>query len=83
MEMEIPESHPWMEWLRQYADESMANGGSMRHGVLTVSVGGVEQRYDLVDVNMDGGRSVTFTARWRMFGKPEQQTGDRSRGGLR
>jgi hypothetical protein len=60
-----------MAWLRQYADESMSNGGAMRHGVLTVSLGGVEQRYDLLNVNTDtAARQVTFTARWRMYGDP-------------
>lgn len=77
MEVEIPESHPWMTWLKQYADESQTNGGLMRHGVLKVSLGGIEQRYDLLNVDMDSrGRSLTFKAVWRMYGDPEDTTYD-------
>jgi hypothetical protein len=61
-----------MEWLQRYADETQASGGLRRHGVLTVSLGGIEQRYDLLNVTMDSQRqSCTFTARWRMYGQPD------------
>lgn len=69
VEVEIPAHHPWMSWLEQYADESQSNGGLMQHGVLTMKLGDTEQRYDLLEVNMDS-RSMTYTAVWRMYGDP-------------
>ena len=74
IKVEIPPTHPWMDWLKRYAHESMDNGGLMRHGILTVSLGGIKQRYDVLNVDMD--RDGNFTAEWRMYGEPEDTNYD-------
>jgi hypothetical protein len=71
IEMEIPANHPYLQWLHQHQHELMDNGGLMPHGVLTVSLGGVEQRYDLVRVDYEGYRQdAHYQATWRMYGDP-------------
>lgn len=50
IEMNIPHNHPYFRWLHNYRHEAMDTGGLMRHGVLTLKLGGIEQRYDFVSV---------------------------------
>jgi hypothetical protein len=72
-EMEIPLHHPWLEWLQRHQHEMMDNGGLAPHGVLTMTLGGVTQRFDLTEVrSLDyrGSGEGTATTIWRMYGNP-------------
>lgn len=73
--MNIPHNHPYFRWLHNYRHEAMDTGGLMRHGVLTLKLGGIEQRYDLVSVETPNHYGeVAIKATWRMYGSPGHLT---------
>jgi hypothetical protein len=72
-EIEIPRNHPWFTWLVAYHEHVQRNGGRLEHDVLTVTLGGVTQHFDLIAVKSldyhgyQEGRTQTV---WRMHGDP-------------
>lgn len=68
IEQKIPLDHPWFQWL-----SDMDRSGLMQHGVMTVNLGGIEQRYDLVEVwdTYYDKHMPEVTVIWRMYGEPQ------------
>lgn len=68
MTLQIPDSHPWWPWLHQHAHASLDNGGLREHGEVIVSMGGIEQRYDFVNVDIDDNDgALKLTVESRMY----------------
>jgi hypothetical protein len=76
LKLEIPNDHPWMDWLTQYAEDRFKDK-LLDHGILTVILGGIEQRYDLVEtVAASTHKEFTFYINCKMYGKPEVKNDD-------
>jgi hypothetical protein len=68
MEMDIPNEHPWVPYIDGYVRRSTATN-LIEHGIMTVTLGGVEQLYDLVSVPGINYRNDSIVTNWRMFSR--------------